>query len=323
MIKNIEIINFKSIKKINLNCKRINIFIGEPNSGKSNILETLALFSFGAYHNFGDAKKFIRFERTSNLFYDEEVAEPILMNIDNYKLHFGFEGGRFEGRIEGEDSIYCQYKGDYTKFNVLSGPGVPEFKFYRFIDLSVFPQLESDFLLPPSGLNLQSLLSTHKDLRKLFNWLCSPTGLTIGLRPQEHKIELVKKAEDAIYLYPFSIVSDTFRRLIFHLTAIQTNKDSILAFEEPEAHAFPHYIKYLAEKIVSDMRGNQYFFTTHNPYFLLTIAEKAFPEDLKIFITYFEDYQTKIKPLTKRNMERLMALDVDVFFDLEKLMSKK
>ena len=45
MIKNLEIKNFKSIKHLKLDCKRINLFIGEPNTGKSNILETLGILS--------------------------------------------------------------------------------------------------------------------------------------------------------------------------------------------------------------------------------------------------------------------------------------
>lgn len=45
MIKNLEVINFKSIKNLKLDCKRVNVFIGEPNTGKSNILESLGIFS--------------------------------------------------------------------------------------------------------------------------------------------------------------------------------------------------------------------------------------------------------------------------------------
>ena len=49
MIKNLEIENFKSIKHLKLDCKRINLFIGEPNTGKSNILESFGILSFGLY----------------------------------------------------------------------------------------------------------------------------------------------------------------------------------------------------------------------------------------------------------------------------------
>jgi len=34
MIENLRIRNFKSIRDLNLKCSRINVFIGEPNTGK-------------------------------------------------------------------------------------------------------------------------------------------------------------------------------------------------------------------------------------------------------------------------------------------------
>ena len=45
MIQNLTIKNFKSIKDLNIPCKKLNVFIGEPNSGKSNIIEAFALQS--------------------------------------------------------------------------------------------------------------------------------------------------------------------------------------------------------------------------------------------------------------------------------------
>ena len=46
-INTLEIKNFKSIKDLKLDCKQVNLFIGEPNVGKSNILEALALLGGG------------------------------------------------------------------------------------------------------------------------------------------------------------------------------------------------------------------------------------------------------------------------------------
>ncbi len=73
MIKNLEVKNFKSIKHLKLECKRVNVFIGKPNTGKSNILESIGIFSFP----FGDLKKFVRFENMTNLFYDQNLEEKI------------------------------------------------------------------------------------------------------------------------------------------------------------------------------------------------------------------------------------------------------
>jgi predicted ATP-dependent endonuclease of OLD family len=45
-IKNIEIKRFKSIQHLKIDgCKRINVFIGYPNTGKSNIFEALSLLA--------------------------------------------------------------------------------------------------------------------------------------------------------------------------------------------------------------------------------------------------------------------------------------
>ena len=111
--------------------------------------------------------------------------------------------------------------------------------------------------------------------------------------------------------------------MVFHLSAIVSNKESILVFEEPEAHAFPYYTKYLAEKIALDTRHNQYFISTHNPYFLLPILEQVNADDLRIFVTYFDKYQTKVKSLEDDDLELLLGMDVDLFFDLERFIGKK
>jgi len=97
-----------------------------------------------------------------------------------------------------------------------------------------------------------------------------------------------------IVIIPYSLTSEALQRLIFHLIAVEPNKDSVIVFEEPEGHAFPYYVKYLAERIALN-KDNQFFISTHNPYMLLPLVEKA--EDLRIFVTYVKDYQTKVKTL--------------------------
>ena len=59
MIANLQIKNFKSIKQLDLDCNKINLFIGEPNTGKSNIFETLGLFSF---IKFGQIEDFVQLD---------------------------------------------------------------------------------------------------------------------------------------------------------------------------------------------------------------------------------------------------------------------
>jgi AAA15 family ATPase/GTPase len=98
-----------------------------------------------------------------------------------------------------------------------------------------------------------------------------------------------------------------------------SNKNSVLVFEEPESNAFPYYTKYLGERIALD-ETNQFFIATHNLYLLSAIVEKGRKEDVQVFITYFKDYQTKVKPLTPDEVAELM--EADPFFNLDRFIGE-
>ena len=121
------------------------------------------------------------------------------------------------------------------------------------------------------------------------------------------------------FSYPYALTSDTLQRIIFYTVAMVSNKDSVLVFEEPESNAFPYYTKYLGERIALD-ETNQFFIATHNPYLLSAIVEKGRKEDVQVFITYFKDYQTKVKPLTPDEVAELM--EADPFFNLDRFVEE-
>ena len=103
MITKLGIKNFKSIKDLELDCKRVNVFIGEPNTGKSNILEALGLLSWCGHDSalpvatfdhskfdesvFGGGKrpsglgKYVRLQYIENLFNDNSLTQPITISI--------------------------------------------------------------------------------------------------------------------------------------------------------------------------------------------------------------------------------------------------
>lgn len=77
-ITTLRIQNFKSIKDVTLAPRRVNIIIGEPNVGKSNILEAMSLLG-GMFFD-GDRKFMegqIRYETIRNLFYDNDWSKEI------------------------------------------------------------------------------------------------------------------------------------------------------------------------------------------------------------------------------------------------------
>ena len=325
MIETLEVKNFKSIKYLEpISCKRINVLIGEPNTGKSNILETVGIFSYACYSQHVPMKNFVRFERMSNLFYDENLDTPVTIRFDDKTLEITFSDGNFEGRYHKKEKQLLFLRGSYDGIGpsaVSDLSPLSPFKFYRFTVKEAFRRRESASLLPPSGDNLLAVLLAHKDLKSLASQIFSPFGLRLVFKPQEDRIEILKQYEDVFVSYPYSLTSDTLQRLVFYLAAIDSNKDSFLAFEEPESHAFPYYTKYLAEVIALDKNNNQYLISTHNPGFLLSILEKSPKEDVAVFITYFQDYQTKVKPLSEKQVEEL--IEIDVFFNIERFLEEK
>ncbi len=324
MIKNLEVKNFKSIKHLKLECKRVYVFIGKPNTGKSNILESVGIFSL----LYGNIESFVRFENMTNLFYNQDIEKKIEIKSDDVYCEISFEVKSGQFKVKGGSkvreifSFELNYGYDRSQGrNGLCG-GISPFKFYKYRVTEVFQRHEHSFLLPSSGENLLSILLTNKSLRKVVADIFSEFKLKIVLRPQENKIEAQKEVEDVIVSYPYSLVSDTLQRVVFHLAAIETNKDSVIIFEEPESHAFPYYTKFLAERIALD-KTNQYFIATHNPYFLLSVLEKTLKDDIGIFITYFEDYQTKVKPLTEKDMQEILDLEASVFFNIDKFLEQE
>ena len=355
MFDHLEIKNFKSVEHIALNCRRVNVLIGEPNTGKSNILEALGLISYVGYFNDpSDLQAFVRCDEVTNLFYDGDLSKTIEITLRREepfgnehqrqrwdRLQLQFSEGRFNGviiedggttqdrnssEIDSNGLLSYTISGNYQSLNVQRSPfgGRPAdyCKFYRFAPKSTFPEKASAFLLPPSGANLMSLLLHNRDLRAEANEPFLSRGLRLGLRPQEDKIEVLKDFEGVIVSNPYHLASDTFQRLVFYMAALRTNSDSVLVFEEPEAHAFPYYTKYLAESIALDERGNQYFISTHNPYFLLPVLEKTLVDDIAIFITYYEDYQTKVMQLPPEDLERIFD-EIDVFSNIETFLEER
>ncbi len=317
MIKNVAIENFKSIKKVNFNTSRINLFIGESNAGKSNLLEVLGLLSWWGNRT-ANLNEFIRFQSISNLFYDDLTDDQVLIKLDDVSLRLYYEYDHF--RLEdlekrahvsighgGEDRGGGLSSGLLEKFRMI--------KFYKYMELNSFAAESPKPLSPPYGNNLFSVVYSNKPNREMMKNFVKSFGFYLVFKPQQKIFEIQKQIEDIIIAYPYILASDTLKTVIFYLFAITSNKGATLVFQEPEAHAFPYYTKYIAEKIALDEK-NQYFIATHNPYFLTSVLEKAPKESTNVFITYFEDYQTKLKLMSEAQIKEILDFDIDPFFDI-------
>lgn len=321
MISLLKIEQFKSIKQIQLECRRINLFIGAPNTGKSNILEALGVLSWCGQGK-RPLKDFVRFNLTQYLFYDGITDTPVAIEIDKKDR---IEIKLIQNSFYISSSVYRLDKFNQNKETIITASGdagvlglqnFNNIKFYKFKPGN-YSNNTPGILEYPYGDNLFFVIYGSEKLRKWIKELFKPFGLKLVFKLHEKTFELQKEQDDEAISLPYSLASDTLQRIVFYYAAIESNQNSILIFEEPESNAFPYYVKFLSEIIALDTK-NQYFITTHNPYMLSAIWEKTNKNDLAIYGTYFKDHQTKVKLLSEEELQRLF--NADPFFELEELL---
>lgn len=317
----IRIKNFKSVKQIDLDdCKRINLFIGKPNVGKSNLLEAISLFSL-TYLGFvsnDSIQQFVRVENDSELFYDGNIHD--LVNIESSigeltieARPFGFvvnQKGLSKRPLEIPFSRLVCSKRDLDVYRV------SPYKCYVFPSSFEKEKSSLNFLLPPHGGNLMSVVSQLPALKEELKTIFDDYGLRYVFDANSQEIKIIKeKTSGEIFLIPFHSIADTLQRLIFYKAAVESNTDSILTFEEPEAHAYPPYISRITQSIIA-AETNQFFISTHSPYVVTDFLEHA-SKELALWLVYYEEGQTKVKRLTDSELNEVYEYGVDLFFNTE------
>lgn len=321
-IKSIDIINFKSILNLHFSPKKYNIFIGEPNVGKSNILEAISMLSpFD-----GIDKKFqngiVRYQDLTNLFYNDDTDEEIKISSDKIvsKYNFNNDTNSLEVEIINEKFKIIDHKVSISNANPIFQISAANqyIKKYHFTSVFFDNSKHEKSLIAPNGTNIFKVVNDDEELKNEISSLLVKQNLDFVLYKKEGKFEIEKRSGKYIYKYPYSSIADTYQRYIFYLAAIKSNQNSVIILEEPEVHSFPPIVKDLAEEILMS-ENNQFFVSTHSPYFLFNFIENCNPDDLNICLTYFEDNQTKVKILSRPELQKIMDYNIDVFFNLESL----
>ncbi len=360
-IHTLEIKNFKSIKHMKIEPKRINLFIGRPNVGKSNILEGISLlsgyYSNKIHHHNSQTEKYlsdiIRYEEFEDLFYDGHTGAVIevISNVAYAAIKQQYNPGYYHYIIadssdvrsfvdlEGNSQSIRDQVGEYetmllnnqidstvtNSYQLIYQDGridtrdIPlvvnnPVKKFEFIKQTSFPNRYHFFLLPPNGNNLYTVVKHSKKLQKEIAAIFSEYKLDFVMKSKSPVFEIQKKIKNIVTSYPYSGIADTLQRYIFHLAAIQSNKDSVLLFEEPEAHSFPAYIRQLSEDIIADENENQFFITTQSPFILNIILENVKPEELNVYRTYYDRYETKVELLSDEVISEMLNYGSDIFF---------
>jgi len=326
MIQELTIKNFKSIKKLKIDCKKLNIFIGEPNSGKSNIIEALALQSQNNINNQTLHPDLFRYKTIGNLFYDFAINSPIEIITNERKTVLkysirenGILDNRFHLIIDANSNkdrpIVISHEGKIDDFGSIESTNV---HYYEFKRLKSFRVDYMPHLSVPFGDNIPTLLLSNPELKKWVSELFRNFGFRLMLKPTEGDLSMSKEVNEELYEYPYHSISETLQRLIFYSLAIKSNKEMVLLFDEPESNMFPFYIKDFAERLTED-ESNQFFISTHNPYLLGSILDKQDMDKLAVFIVRMENYQTKVTQCSERQRQELINLGSGSFFNLSNI----
>ena len=333
-IETIEIKNFKSIKHAEIkDCRRVNVFIGYPNVGKSNILEAMGLFSTTYLSELEDFRlnSFCRLNRFSDLFFNRNTDKRAEIELnDSFSLEFIIKENtpELDLRISTKDRLNRIFQinfGEKFKWKTLHHIQekyreslVCKIKYYHFDKNIETKEKKGTSLSVPNGDNLLDLLHGNSFLRAAYLELLEIYNLKLFI--SETDINVAKELSDgSFFMLQNNLLSDTLRRLLFHKAAILTNKNSVLLFEEPEAHMFPPYISKFTSEVTYDENGNQFFIATHSPFVINDFMENLKNDELAIYTVGYEKEtgETLIRKMSDEELHEIYQYGVDIFLNLE------
>jgi AAA15 family ATPase/GTPase len=321
LVSNIHISNFKSIQNIELeDCRRINLFIGKPNVGKSNIMEALTLFgllhSEHLHHNeFQNFLTSIRVDNVTELLFNGDTTRKIELAAGNDHLvatfHEHYPSAIFNPLV-GEERWISTDNG-YISF-IPSAHSEREIRSYYFRTPFSFAHSTATFLQPPTGCNLFQILNSLPELKSEISEMLDEYGLKLVFDQNSKEIKFWKQlSHGEIYIVPFHSIADTLQRIIFYKAAIASNQNAIITFEEPEAHAYPPYIAKITGDIIHSAT-NQFFITTHSPYIVNDFIE-ADRSEMAIFLVDYQNGATIVKRIKDEDLSQVYEFGIDLFFN--------
>ena len=383
-INTLVIQNFKSIRHAVLHPRRVNLIIGEPNVGKSTVLEAMSLLGavpFERKKKF--MRSFIRYDTPAQLFNDSLLTNPVRIESDHDVCLLahqakgqgkGFQYGVFsqpayrflrgqlglpplesrpKNRAADDASLLSHLQQRLDVLHTLPEPGYRYLEFgangrlrelpggapglasfpdwqprpvkpFRFNSTGRIDRRYADATLrPPHGNNLVQVLESNTSLRHDFKALFNGQHQQLRVRADARRLEVMKDVDGLSVAYPYSGAGDTLRRFGFHMVAMDSSHEAVILLEEPESHSYPGYIMQLAERMVAH-ESNQFFVTTHSPYFFDCVLENMVPyeslmPELAVFVVHYKDFQTKIRQMSDEEVRGLQRDSLDVFNNLHHL----
>lgn len=325
MIGTLEINRFKSINSLRFPAlRKINVFIGPPDTGKTNILDALRLLScFGWGVPLGPALRLSKEVGFEALFFHQFFTPPMTIS---------FDGAHVTGELKGQDRhMEFRFSGDGRTYHASfeSKTQVADFRRFRSYnytdsqDWSYQSPADSlaELVAPPNGSNLIFVAKHNQRVYQCLMDLVAGMHMKVHFVPSHNTLRISEVREGEIVDYNLDLLSDSVKRLFFYSAILITARKSVLVLDEPDVHAFPPFPKRLGEQIAADS-SNQFFITTHNPYLLSSIIEKTPRINLSVYVcSRGGDGSTQARPVSDSQLQEMLELGSDVFFNLKNFVS--
>lgn len=315
-LTSVSIKNFKSVKSVTLSdCRRINVLIGRPNVGKSNILEALALFDVPYMVNSSNKslRNLLRVENTADLFHNGVATTPVEVSADGSTINVirGANNGlSVDISIQGEVSKYA-FSSSLTLSTKKDPAVLPDVLAYFFPKHFVPESSNIGFLLPPSGGNLMETVANLPALKSSLAELFHGYGLKMMFDSTSRTIVTMKENGIYISIVPFNSLGDSLRRLIFYKAAIEGNRNKAICFDDLDALIYQPYISDILNDIIS-AGDNRFFITTHSQYVISSFLDRAVNE-LAVYVVDMKDNETVVNRITDRQLQYFRKNGDDLF----------
>ncbi len=303
----IRIANFKSVEEVSLELAPVTILLGPPASGKSNILEAIALL--GYYHKFQEKGEYdspasipaipdlLRVRNPDDMFYYGETHRRIVVEArydsSISRLEIYYQSGQVHVVLDGRvASLYMSRPSSWVSL-----PPVLPARLYGFDRLRRNILEEGSKSVPRSYLaedasNLLYILAKYKRIVLRVNeWLRS---LEVGL-----EVKMLRNGRLVFFDYDYEVspglLSDAITRMLYYVAAVYSNiiytkqhkKKVILLLEEPETHVYPYTLRLLSELVAEASKSLYVVITTHNGHLLSSLWERV--SNIRTYYVYRDE----------------------------------